>query len=459
MAVIQSATATMAAGAVKVHDHWSSRMGFIIAAVGSAVGLGNIWKFPYMVGQSGGAAFVLVYLGCIALIGLPIIVAEWLIGRRGQKNPVNSMADVAKKNGHSRNWALVGIGGTLAAFLILSFYSVIGGWAVSYLAEAGAGSFAGMDKDAAAALFSGLLASPGKLLAWHSVFMLMTVGVVAMGVSGGLERATKVLMPALGVILLIMVGYGMTTGSFGAAVSYLFTPDWSKLNSGVVLAALGHAFFTLSLGMGVMIAYGSYLGQDINLLRAARTVAISDTVIALGAGLAIFPIVFANGLDPAAGPGLVFVTLPLAFGSISGGMILGVMFFALLIFAALTSSISLLEPAVELLEERTPLGRIAATVVAGLAVWALGIAALLSFNEWSDVLILGQNIFDFLDKLTSKFLLPLCGLGAIVFVAWRLDGESVRKDLGLGTTGFRLWNVVARYVAPIGVLAVFWNSL
>ncbi len=459
MAAIETTHGALAMDATKVHDHWSSRLGFIIAAVGSAVGLGNIWKFPYMVGQSGGAAFVLVYLGCIALIGLPIIIAEWLIGRRGQKNPVNTMAELAKKNGRGRGWMLVGAGGTLAAFLILSFYSVIGGWALSYLAEAGAGSFSGIGKDAAAALFSGLLASPGRLLAWHSVFMLLTVGVVAMGVSGGLERATKLLMPALGVILLGMVGYGMTTGSFGAAVDYLFTPDWSKLDSTVVLAALGHAFFTLSLGMGVMIAYGSYLGPDINLVRAAGTVAIADTTIALCAGLAIFPIVFANGLDPASGPGLVFVTLPLAFGKIAGGLVLGVLFFALLVFAALTSSISLLEPVVELLEERTPMGRVASTVVAGVATWALGVAALLSFNAWSEVLIFGQNIFDLLDKLTSKFLLPACGLGAIVFVAWFLDRQGVREDLGLGRAGFSVWNVLARYVAPAGVIAVFWHSL
>ncbi|WP_332671443.1 sodium-dependent transporter [Aromatoleum sp.] len=329
---------------------------------------------------------------------------------------------------------------------------MIGGWALAYFAEAGSGSFTGIDKDSAAALFAGLLANPGRLLAWHSVFMLLTVGVVAMGVSTGLERATKLMMPALGVILLVMVGYGTTTGSFGAAVDYLFSPDWSKLDGTVVLAALGHAFFTLSLGMGVMIAYGSYLRQDIDLVRAAATVAVADTTIALTAGLAIFPIVFANGLDPSSGPGLVFVTLPLAFG-------IGVLFFALLIFAALTSSISLLEPVVELLEERTPMGRIASSVVAGLATWALGIAALLSFNAWSDVLIFGQNIFDLLDKLTSKFLLPACGLGAIVFVAWFLDRESVRKDLDLGPVGFGIWNVLARYVAPAGVIAVFWGSL
>ena len=445
--------------AAKIHGHWSSRMGFLIAAVGSAVGLGNIWKFPYMVGQSGGAAFVAVYLLCIALIGLPIIVAEWMIGRRGQKNPINTMAELARKNNRSKAWVMVGISGTLAAFLILSFYSVIGGWSLSYLADAATGAFAGMDKDAAGALFNGMLSSPSTLLTWHSVFMVLTVGVVAMGVSSGIERASKLLMPALGVLLVIMVGYGVTTGGFAAAFEYLFKPDWAKLDSTVVLAALGHAFFTLSLGMGVMMAYGSYLGEEVNLLKAARTVAIADTVIALGAGLAIFPIVFANGLDPAAGPGLVFVTLPLAFGSISGGMILGVMFFALLIFAALTSSISLLAPVVEFVEERTPLNRVASTIVAGIATWALGIAALLSFNVWADVSILGNNIFDLLDKLTSKFLLPLTGLGAIVFVAWCLDRESVRKELGLGEAGTMIWNVVSRFVAPIGVLIVFISSL
>ena len=450
-----------AAGAIagKVHGHWSSRMGFIIAAVGSAVGLGNIWKFPYMVGQSGGAAFVAVYLACIALIGLPIIVAEWLIGRRAQQNPINAMATLAKRSRSTPAWAVVGITGTLAGFLILSFYSVIGGWSLSYLGDAATGAFAGMDKDGAGALFGDLLASPGVLLAFHSVFMIITVAIVAKGVSGGLERASKLLMPALATIMLILVAYGMTTDGFGAAVEYLFSPDWSKLTSDVVLAALGHAFFTLSLGMGIMMAYGSYLGEEVNLLKAARTVAIADTVIALFAGLAIFPIVFANGLDPAAGPGLVFVTLPLAFGNIAGGTILGVLFFALLVFAAVTSSISLLEPTVELVEERTPLSRVGATVATGIAVWALGIAALLSFNSWSEVMILGNNIFDLLDKLTSKFLLPLTGLGAILFVAWRLDQRSLQTELGLGESAFRVWNVVARYVAPVGVLIVFFNSL
>ncbi len=445
----------------KAHTHgqWTSRMGFVLAATGSAVGLGNIWKFPYMIGQSGGAAFVLVYLLCIAAIGLPILVAEWMIGRRGQKNPVNTMGELAKKTGRSGAWALIGVTGVLGAFLILSFYSVIGGWALSYTGDVMTGGFTGMDKDAVGNAFTAFLANAGSLLTWHTVFMALTIGVVAMGVAGGLERASKLLMPSLGVLLIVLVGYGMTTGGFGQAVAYLFNPDWSKLTGEVVLAALGHAFFTLSLGMGIMMAYGSYLGEDVDLLRTARTVVIMDTVIAIAAGLAIFPIVFANGLDPAAGPGLIFVTLPIAFGNITGGAILGTMFFLLLTFAALTSAISLLEPVVELVEERTPLSRAGATVVAGVATWALGIAALLSFNLWSDVTIIGLNVFDLLDKLTSKFMLPLTGLGAILFAAWCLDRDSVRKELGLGEFGFSVWNLVSRYVAPVGVLIVFVSNL
>ncbi|RAR59495.1 NSS family neurotransmitter:Na+ symporter [Onishia taeanensis] len=441
------------------HAHWSSKLTFILAATGSAVGLGNIWKFPYMVGESGGAAFVLVYLLCIALIGLPILTAEWLIGRRGQENPVNSMAELAKSAGRSKGWVMVGVSGVLGAFLILSFYSVIGGWSLSYTLSSVTGDFTGQDADAIGGLFSGMLGNPGQLLLWHSVFMLLVIGIVARGVTKGLEGAVRTLMPALGVLLVVLVGYGMTTGYFGQAASYLFNPDWTKLTGEVVLAALGHAFFTLSLGMGIMMAYGSYLGEEVNLLKTARTVVIMDTVIALGAGLAIFPIVFANGLDLNSGPGLIFVTLPLAFGNMTGGMLLGLMFFLLLTFAALTSAISLLEPVVEFVEERTPLSRVSATLVAGVATWALGIAALLSFNVWSEVLFFGLNIFDLLDKLTSKFLLPLTGLGVIMFVAWGLDKEGVRKELGMDIYDFSLWNLITRYVAPIGVLAVFVSSL
>ncbi|MGM0983216.1 MAG: sodium-dependent transporter [Pseudomonadota bacterium] len=441
------------------HAQWSSKMAFILAATGSAVGLGNIWRFSYMVGDSGGAAFVLIYLACVALVGLPILVAEWLIGRRGQENPINSMIDLARKNGRLPAWALVGASGVLAAFLILSFYSVIGGWSLSYTLGSVTGAFSGQDADGVSEIFSGLLGNPVALTLWHTAFMALVIGIVARGVTKGLEGAVRTLMPALVVLMLVLVGYGMTTGHFGEALAFMFSPDWGAVTGDVVLAAMGQAFFTLSLGMGIMMAYGSYLGEDVNLIGTARTVIILDTAIALLAGLAIFPIVFANGLSPGEGPGLIFVTLPLAFGNMTGGMILGLMFFLLLTFAALTSAISLLEPVVELMEERTPLSRVAATLVGGAAVWALGIAALMSFNVWDDFLILGLNVFDLLDTFTSKFLLPLTGLGAILFVAWQLDRDSVTTELNLSGGQATLWHVVSRFVAPIGVVVVFVSSL
>ncbi|WP_290797225.1 sodium-dependent transporter, partial [Halomonas sp.] len=245
-----------------VHAQWSSKMTFVLAAAGSAVGLGNIWRFSYMVGDSGGAAFVLIYLACVALVGLPILVAEWLIGRRGQENPINAMADLARRNGRLPAWALVGASGVLAAFLILSFYSVIGGWSLSYTLSSVTGAFSGQDADGIGALFSGLLGSPITLTLWHTAFMALVIFIVARGVTKGLEGAVRTLMPGLVLLLIVLVGYGMTTGHFGEALAFMFRPDWSAVTGGVVLAAMGQAFFTLSLGMGIMMAYGSYLGPD-----------------------------------------------------------------------------------------------------------------------------------------------------------------------------------------------------
>ena len=441
------------------HGQWSSRFGFILAATGSAVGLGNIWKFPYMTGVSGGSAFVLTYLLCIALIGVPILVMEWLIGRRAQKNPIQAMEHVALQEGRSRHWKWLGLVGILGAFLILSFYSVIGGWALDYLFRTGSGTFQGMNGEQTGAVFNGFLGNAGSLLLWHTVFMGLTIAIVAMGVTGGLERASRIMMPGLVLVLLILVGYGVTTGAAGRAAEFLFTPNWSAINGQVVLAALGHAFFTLSLGMGIMTAYGAYLGQDVNLLGTARTVVLLDTTIALMAGMAIFPLVFSHHLEPSAGPGLIFVTLPIAFGNMTGGTVLGALFFILLSFAALTSSMSLLEPVVALLEEKTPLGRKSATLVAGSVIWLLGVASLLSFNHWSDIQIMGNNIFDFLDKLTSKFMLPLTGLGIIIFAGWFMNQDSIRRELGLEGLGYTIWRIVSRFVAPLAVIAVFISLL
>lgn len=422
---------------------WSSRLAFIFAATGSAVGLGNIWKFPYITGENGGGAFVLIYLMCIAVVGIPIMMAEVMIGRRGGRSPVNSLRLIAERDGLKPVWRMIGAVGVLAGFLILSFYSVIGGWAVSYVGTAATGQLTGQSAEAIGAIFSGLLADPITLLLWHSVFMALVILVVARGVRSGLERAVSILMPALFVLLLIVVGYAMTSGGFGRAAAFLFQPDFSKLTTSGVLVALGHAFFTLSLGMAVMMAYGSYLPKNISIAKTSITVSIIDTGVALLAGMAIFPIVFANGLEPGAGPGLIFQTLPLAFGQMPMGSLFGTLFFVLLIFAAWTSGISLLEPIVEWLEEQKGMNRTVSTLGAGLVCWALGIASILSLNLWADFaplgfvpMLEGKTIFDLLDFFTANILLPLGGLLVAVFAGWVMSRQALEKELSLSSPDF-----------------------
>ncbi len=445
---------------------WSSRLAFILAATGSAVGLGNIWKFPYITGENGGGAFVLVYLLCIAAVGLPIMMAEVLIGRRGGHSPVQSLRLIAERDRLKPAWRMVGAVGVLAGFLILSFYSVIGGWAVSYVGTAASGQLVGQSAEAVGAIFSNLLGDPLTLLLWHTVFMALVMFVVAKGVRAGLERAVSILMPGLFVLLLIAVGYAMTSGEFGRAVSFLFQPDFSKLSTSGILVALGHAFFTLSLGMAVMMAYGSYLPKNVSIAKTSIAVSVIDTGVALLAGLAIFPIVFANGLEPGAGPGLIFQTLPLAFGQMPMGSLFGTLFFVLLIFAAWTSGISLLEPIVEWLEERKGMNRNASTLAAGLVCWALGIASILSLNLWSDFAPLGsiamfegKTIFDLLDFFTANILLPLGGLLVAVFAGWVMSREAVEKELALSGPMFRLWYLTIRYFTPVAVATVFIYNL
>jgi len=453
-------------GAEAARGLWSSRLAFILAATGSAVGLGNIWKFPYVTGENGGGAFVLVYLLCIAIIGIPILMAEVFIGRNGRHNPITSMRLVAERNLKSPAWRVSAIVGMIAAFVILSFYSVIGGWSASYVGHAAMGDFTGGTAESIGELFGSLLASPGQLLIWHTIFMALVVMVVSRGLKGGLEKAATILMPALFVLLLSAVGYATTTGYFGDALSFLFTPDFSALTINGVLIALGHAFFTLSLGMAIMMAYGSYLGRDISIARTAISVAVMDTVVALLAGLAIFPVVFANGLEAGAGPGLIFQTLPLAFGNMPMGGLFGTLFFVLLLFAAWTSGISLLEPVVEWVEEKTSLARTGSAVLVGVLCWLLGIASILSLNVWADVAPLGmferfegKTIFDLLDFFTANIMLPLSGLLTALFVGWFVAKESLKLDLGLDGAGFQLWFGLIRFVTPVAVLIVFAYNL
>jgi neurotransmitter:Na+ symporter, NSS family len=445
---------------VSIHGQWSTRLAFVLAATGSAVGLGNIWRFPYIAGDNGGGAFVLVYLGCILMIGLPIMMAEILLGRRGRQSPINTMLSVAREEGLSRGWGLMGWIGVVAGFLILSFYSVIAGWALAYVFKAGSGGFQGLNAEGSAAMFGAMLANPEALLAWHTIFMVMTAMVVARGVRSGLERAVTLLMPALLVLLIILVGYAMAQGEFMAGLRFLFAPDFSALTANAILLAMGQAFFTLSLGMGAIMVYGSYLSSEASVAGTAATVVAADTVVALLAGLAIFPILFAAGLAPGQGPGLIFVTLPLAFAEMPLGLYFGTLFFVLLVFAAWTSAISLIEPAVAFLVENRGLSRVFATTVVALFAWLLGIGALLSLNVWSGYTLFDKGVLDLLDYLTANILLPLGGFLIALFVGWRMTERSVQSELRLKIGWlFPVWYFLVRYVAPFAILIVFLRAV
>ena len=443
-----------------IHGEWSSRVAFILAATGSAVGLGNIWKFPYITGLYGGGAFVLVYLLCIASIGIPIMMAEVLIGRRGRQSPVNTMRTLAEEEGRSSYWQYLGWAGVLSGFLILSFYSVVAGWAMAYIPRVASGLFTGASPEKINSIFSDLISDPEKLLAWHTLFMGLTMIVVSRGVRSGLEQAVRILMPALFVLLVVMVGYALSAADFASGIRFLFAPDFSKLSWEGVLVAMGHAFFTLSLGMGAIMVYGSYLPKHASIAKTTIMIAGADTLVALLAGMAIFPLVFSNGLEPGAGPGLIFQTLPIAFGHMWGGAFFGFLFFVLLSFAAWTSAISLIEPIVAWLVENRGLTRIKATVWAGGITWALGLASLLSLNLWQEFKIIKWGILDFVDKLTTNVMLPLGGLAIAVFAAWIMSRSSTEEELAMENAAvYNLWRFFVRYITPVAVIIVFLNAI
>ncbi|MFW2371961.1 MAG: sodium-dependent transporter [Gammaproteobacteria bacterium] len=442
-----------------IHGQWSNRMAFILAATGSAVGLGNIWKFPYITGEHGGGAFVLVYLLCIAVIGVPIMIAEVMMGRRGRQSPINTMSTLATEEKRHQIWVGLGWMGVVAGFLILSYYSVIAGWALSYVFRTASGMFTGVTVDGVNHIFTSLVSDPERLLAWHTIFMVSTMIVVARGVQHGLEKAVRYLMPALFVLLLVLLIYAGSTGYFTMGLEFLFTPDFSKLTANSVLIAMGHAFFTLSLGMGAIMVYGSYLPQDTSISKATMMIAGADTLVALTASMVIFPIVFANGLEPGAGPGLIFKTLPIAFGQMDGGVIVGTLFFVLLVFAAWSSSISLIEPAVAWLVENRGINRIYASVWIGLITWLLGIGTVLSFNLWSEYKLFGFTFFDSLDYLTANIMLPLGGLFIAIFAGWVMREVSSKQELNTTERGYSFWLFLVRYITPVAVLIVFLNVI
>jgi NSS family neurotransmitter:Na+ symporter len=441
-------------------ERWSSRAGFIFAAMGSAIGLGSIWKFPYEVGTNGGGAFVVFYLLGLGLIVFPLMLVEFAIGRRGRSHAIASIAAVASASGASRSWSVIGVVGVVGSVLILSFYSVIGGWAVAYVVDTIRDGLPGPAAPAAQARFDALLAAPLRMTLYHTVFMAATVVVVARGIAGGIERASLYLMPVLIVLVVALAGYSASQGDAPAALRFLFAFDVDRLSARAALEALGLGFFSIGVGLAVMVTYAAYASPDFDLRTVAIVTLVSDTAISLLAGLAVFPVVFAERLDPSSGPGLMFVTLPLAFARMPLGTLAAIAFFVLLSLAALASAISLLEMPVALAHRSLGWTRHRAAPASGFLCWALGIASVLSFNLWAGRRPLdwlpgleGLTVFESLDHVASNVLPPLGGLGLALFGGWVVPRQMLAAELRLGRVAGRAIVLLLRYVVPAGIIA------
>jgi NSS family neurotransmitter:Na+ symporter len=446
---------------------WSSRLVFLLATVGAAVGLGNIWKFPYTAGVSGGGAFVLIYLLAIVSVAVPVVMAELMIGRRGRASPVTAFQRQAEEAAASAAWRFVGWLNISAVFLILSFYSVVAGWAVSYVPRLASGRLAGATSRQVVEEWEALLRDPGEMAIAHALFMGVTVAIVSQGLHAGIERAVRLLMPMLFAMLLVLVGYAALEGDLEAAARFLFAVDFSQVDASVVLAAIGQAFFSVGVAMGLMMVYGAYMRPGEPILTSSLVVVGADTLVALVAGLAVFPLVFAHGLDPAEGPGLVFVSLPVAFTRMPAGSLFGAMFFLLLVVAALTSSIAILETVISRAVERAGARRARVTLIAGLCAWLLGMATVFSFNYWKDVHLLAGferfsegTVFDLIDFVASNLMLPL-GATLIAWFAGRVMPRSVTASELALPDGWRLrtWRFLIRWVAPASIGAVLVANL
>lgn len=448
-------------------ENWSGRLAFILASIGAAVGLGNIWKFPYTLGSSGGSAFILVYVIAIFLIATPIMLAEMIMGRHARRSAPAAFKKLAIERGSSGNWGLVGWMGLFALFLVLSFYSVIAGWTAAYLVKTASGGLAGLSPAEVGGNFGGFLHDPKQMIFWHALFTGATVYIISRGIKVGLERVVKFLMPALFITLVALVINSAITGDFATAVDFLFTADLSKITPPVVLAAVGQAFFSVNVGIGSVLTYSAYLPKDVNLFQSAIVVSLGDTLVALLAGLAIFPIVFANDLDPAEGAGLIFVTLSTAFAKMPAGSLIGSAFFLMILFAALTSSISMLETMTARIHEIRGVSRTKAAVMIGSGTFVMGLVTVFSFSTWENTFPLGQfatfagkTPFDLIDYLVSNILMPLGGMLYALFVGWWLSRDMLLSEIGIGDgVVFKLWLLLVRVIAPFAVATVFFYNL
>lgn len=440
-------------------DNFGSKFGIIAAAAGSAVGLGNIWKFPYVAGENGGGAFLLIYLFFVFLIGVPVMMSEFAIGRRGQKNAYGSFSLIAP----GKRWNLIGFMGVVAAFFILAFYSAVAGWTLEYIVHSVTHRFAGQTPSDLEATFTGFISNPVRPIIWQLIFMVFTALIVLAGIKKGIEKYTKLLMPLLFILVVLLCIRSVTLEGGKGGLEFLFKPDFSKVTGKTILYALGQAFFSLSLGMGALITYSSYFSKKENLASTAVSVAISDSVIAILAGVMIFPAVFAFGIEPTSGPSLVFITLPGIFQQMPGGDFFGTIFFVLLAVAALTSTISLLEVVVAFFSEELNISRRKATIIGTVAISFLGVFASLSFGPLKEFTLFGKTFFDLLDYTASNVLLPLGGLLIVLFVGWFAGKRILRQELSnegtLKVKYFKLFNVVIKFIAPVAIAAIFIYSI
>lgn len=441
-------------------NHFSSTFGFLMAATGFAVGLGNIWRFPYITGENGGGAFVMVYLGCAILIGIPILIAEILIGRRGQGNPPLALANLAREENRSLHWRHVGHLNLATAFTIQGTYCVVAGWVIWYLFKSIFQGFDDATAESAAMDYATMLDGIGAMMFWTFVALFLTGTIIYMGVNDGIERSVRVLMPTLFLLMLGLSAYNATQEGFGAAMSYLFTPDFSKIDGATFLAAVGQAFFSIGVGMAGMIIFGSYLPKGVSITKCVLIIIVIDTTVALMAGLMIFPMVFRFGLDPAGGPGLIFQTLPVAFGQMPGGQFIAIVFFTLLSVAAVTSMVGLLEPLVAWVEETWDVARHRATLTMLAAISVLGIISVLAYNIISDWQIGQFNLNGIFDFLANQIMLPVGGLLLAVFTGWQISQSSLKDELSaMPMPVFKVWHLLLRVVLPVAITIIIIRGL
>ena len=444
------------AGSSGSSEQWSSMSGFLLAAVGFAVGMGNIWRFPYVLGENGGSAFLIIYLAFALGIGLPLLITEITIGRRGRSSATGSYQAVAAVCGRSKAWRHVGTLGIFCAFVILTYYTVISGWTLDYFVKAASGALDGVDAESSAAMFSGLLGNPGRLIFWNTAVHLLIIFIIRRGVQAGIESAVKILMPALFISLLVMVIYGVVAGDMASAMKFLLEPDFSKVSFGTAMMAIGQAFFSIGIGMGSLVVFGAYMPKDFSIARSATAVILLDTGVAVVAGLAIFPLVFQYGLDAGSGAGLIFQTLPLAFGQMPGGQIFGSIFFVLLISAALSSCIGLAEGCVNWVDEHLGINRKKGILYVVGAAWLLGIFSIMSLGDWSTYYPLdfipsydGKNIFNALDHMAANNLLLLGGALSAIFFGWLVPKALKLEEMDVADGPlFALWRFLIRFVIP-----------